>query len=306
MGDAMKKLILGSVALAAILAGPAMAADLKVKAPVLKAPPPAPVYSWSGFYIGVNAGYTWNDDSVTVLTANVFDNTAALSVLGATYGPTAAVASTGILSTKTRSFIGGGQIGYNHQTGSLVTGIEADFQGVASGDSSTLINVAPRIGFFPPNTVAAAIVASQRLDDIGTVRGRLGFLFAPSVLAYATGGLAYGQVESSTALGGFELPNTGSSSFASFGSISTWRAGWTVGGGLEWAFAHNWSAKAEYLYYDLGTVSYALSPSTAILTGTTTVAFVNTSLSSTRFNGNIVRAGINYKLDWAAPFATRY
>ena len=172
-GDGMKKLILGSVALAAILAGPAMAADRKVKASILKAPPPAPAYKWTGFYAGVNAGYTWNDDSVTVLTANVFNNVAALSPLGLTYGTAAAVASTGILPTNTRSFIGGGQIGYNHQTGSVITGIEADFQGVGSGDSSTLINVAPRI---PPNMVAAAIVASQRLDDIGTVRGRFGFL----------------------------------------------------------------------------------------------------------------------------------
>jgi outer membrane immunogenic protein len=80
------------------------------------------------------------------------------------------------------------------------------------------------------------------------------------------------------------------------GSFSDTRVGWTAGGGLEWLFAPNWSAKAEYLYYDLGAVTYGGSP---IATFTGGALFtLNALQSSTRFNGHVVRAGLNYHFNW--------
>jgi outer membrane immunogenic protein len=82
------------------------------------------------------------------------------------------------------------------------------------------------------------------------------------------------------------------------GSFSDTRFGWTVGGGGEWKFSANWTAKLEYLYYDLGSATYAtggyavdLSPTTFASSGIVSVA----TSTTTRFNGNIARVGLNYK-----------
>jgi outer membrane immunogenic protein len=189
--------------------------------------------------------------------------------------------------------------------GTWLAGVEADIQGVAGGSGSATLNqVAPRIGF-PSNSMTVTLGVSQRITYLGTVRGRLGFLPTPSLLAYVTGGLAYGGVESSTIISGGETPNTGSTNFAGFGNTSSTRTGYTVGAGVEWMFAPKWSLKAEYLYYDLGTVSYASTPMTSFLTGTTTVSFTNQSTSSVRFNGNVARVGVNYQFG-VGPVVARY
>lgn len=233
-----------------------------------------------------------------------FINTGALSPLGVTAGPAAAAGATGNFGVSSRGFIGGVQAGYNFQFRNFVAGIEADFQGVASNGGSTIVTtVTPRTGFFPPNTMVTTVAVTQRLNDLGTLRGRFGFLATPTMWLYATGGLAYGGVQSSTSIATVQNPNTGTDPAAALGSISTARIGWTAGAGAEWAFARNWSVKAEYLYYDLGTASYGTTPLTGILTGTTTTNFIDATSSSIRFNGHIVRVGLNYKFDWAAPAA---
>jgi outer membrane immunogenic protein len=296
----IRRTLLASVG-AIALTGAALAADLRP--PPVYLPPP-PIFTWTGLYVGINAGYTWsNSNTVDVSTVNTFNNTAALSAVGLTYGPAAALGSTDSLPVKTSGFIGGGQIGYNFQfANSFVAGIEADIQGIvgASGSASAF-TVTPRTPFFPPDTVATSLFVTKRIDYLGTLRGRLGFLVTPTLLAYGTGGLAYGGVRSSTSISGAEVPNTGSTDFAGFGSLSNSRVGWTAGGGLEWLFAPNWSVKVEYLYYDLGRASFSLSPLTTFLTGTNTVTFTNASQSSTRFNGNVVRAGLNYHFILAPP-----
>jgi outer membrane immunogenic protein len=121
------------------------------------------------------------------------------------------------------------------------------------------------------------------------------------VLLYGTGGLAYGGVKASTAI--FQSNNDcvffpGSclqGSTASAGSFSQTRAGWTAGAGLEWLFATKWSAKVEYLHYDLGSVTFAngalvTGPGTTPDGGQVAVA----SSSNAKFSGEIVRAGVNY------------
>jgi len=174
-------------------------------------------------------------------------------------------------------FIGGVEAGYNWQMSpSWLIGIEADFQG---SDINGSVNVAGPfniVGFGPVG--GASYIASERLNYFGTIRPRVGFVMNQALI-YATGGLAYGGGNVSDDLIGTGVSYPASSSFT--------RAGWTVGGGVEYAFAPNWSAKLEGLYYDLGRVS--------VLAGSTQAATGFTFGKGFDVNGGIVRVGVNYK-----------
>jgi outer membrane immunogenic protein len=267
----MKKFVLAAIASGALIM-PALAADLAPR-PVYKAPPPPPpvVWSWTGWYIGSNFGWAGSTD-------NTITNTGAdtgPAGLGAFLGAGGIPASVGISRS---GFIGGGQIGYNYQwTPSWVVGLEADFDGLANS-SSTVITAFPGNAALPPAQSGFA----RALDTLGTVRARVGYLTSPSLLWYATGGLAYGETKLASA---FACATCGVPVAAS-GLADNWQVGWTVGAGVEWRFAPQWSVKAEYLYVDLGSISntipYNYGPSSSL-----------TSTYSER--DNIVRAGINYK-----------
>jgi len=307
----------------ALSAGAALASDL----PSRKEPPPPPYFApervanWTGFYVGVNAGGTWSQsDSVNVSSASILTADPALNLFAVPTSGAAALAASGTVPSSSSGFIGGGQIGYNWQfNNNFVAGFEADIQGIAGeGGSSTQSNVvtAP-IGYngnpAPNNFVGTTIGASRSLDYIGTVRGRIGYLFTPTLLGYATGGLAYGGVSSRTSIVGSTLGfnlglAAGNAPYFSNGGFSDTRVGWTAGGGLEWMFLPNWSAKFEYLYYDLGSVSYSAGVSASIVQpGALSMLPVGSpfyalaSQSSASFNGHIVRAGLNYHFSWAAP-----
>lgn len=150
-------------------------------------------------------------------------------------------------------FLGGATVGFNHQTDRLVLGIESDISlaGIHGRDSL-------------PSTCLG--VCNTSIDWLGTVRGRAGFS-ADKLLVFATGGLAVGGVDA-------ELKFA-----AGFGRKKT-KLGWTVGGGAEWAVSPNISVKAEYLYVDLGRVSYSFIP------GTTVTASAR--------NNHIARLGFNW------------
>jgi outer membrane immunogenic protein len=269
----MKKFVVTALASAALIM-PALAADLgPAPRPVYKAPPPPPlVWSWTGFYIGSNFGWIGSTDNSITNTGT--DN--GPGGLG-TYLNAGAIPAT--VSASHSNFIGGGQIGYNWQwTPNWVVGLETDFDGIAS-PSTTVIAAFPG---------SAALVPAQSgfaraLDTLGTVRGRAGYLITPSFLWYATGGLAYGETKLQTAFACAAcVPPVFSERLT-----DNWQVGWTVGAGVEWRFAPQWSVKAEYLYVDLGSISntigYAYGP-------------FNSSLTSTyNERDNIVRAGINYK-----------
>jgi outer membrane immunogenic protein len=202
-------------------------------------------------------------------------------------------------------FIGGAQFGYNWQASKFVVGIEADIQGLANSRRTTVVNGAIALGTLVPGagqTVVSTATVSQSLDYLGTVRGRAGLLVTPALLAYATGGFAYGGAKASTSLTQSLVPNSiDVGVWNSVGNFSGVRYGWTAGAGAEWKFSSNWSAKAEYLYYDLGSVSYAGTPIATTIGG---FAFsTNTIQSSTRYNGNIVRVGVNYSFNPAAVVA---
>jgi len=272
---------------AASLSVAAFAADLGRPAPApvyTKAPLAAAQYSWTGLYAGGQAGYGWSPDDV---------NTAANGIgqQPPSPGAIADAAAFGLhFPTAPKGFLGGGTLGYNIQTGQFVWGVEtdlswADIKGTSSQGATVPVAVIP--GIF--GTTAG--VAQQKIDAFGTLRARLGFTPVDRLLVYGTGGLAYGHVESNTNIA--ETHNElGISLTNAVGSASSWRGGWTAGAGLEYAFAPRWTAKAEYLYYDLGSISYN-SSSTTLLFG---VPLFATGVTSTAdFKGNIVRGGINYK-----------
>ena len=252
----MKRLLLGTMAIITLgFAGPAGAAS--------------PAYNWTGFFVGGNLGYGWGTES-NILTFT--DPT--VTVPG--------VIPSGHSNTLT-GFIGGGGVGYNYQLNSVVVGLEADisytyFAGSASSSGA----------FAPIGGPWAALLTSpfsysqsSQLDWFSTVRGRIGLASASNFLIYATGGLAFGRAEATTLLT-FPLV-----SFA--GKESGAKTGWTAGGGVEYALGNQWSAKFEYLYFDLGSL---LVDDAAIPPTPTFKTWADFPL-----HGSIVRVGLNYKLN---------
>jgi outer membrane immunogenic protein len=132
------------------------------------------------------------------------------------------------------------------------------------------------------------------------VRGRLGWLFTPQALVYGTGGLAYGETETSTS-----LSQTGTNGFVGFayGVHSEWLWGWTIGAGLEWKFWSNASLKVEYLHYNLGSVTYTSVPTSAFFPNS-----IGTPLNhaTSDFEGDIIRAGLNWQFNWGFPNVAAY
>lgn len=293
---------LPSLAAALLLAtsGSALAADLATK----KAPPaPLPTPMWKGFYVGLNAGGIWsNSGSANVETYPIYQPLLTNSANSPYY--TSGNGSLNIGSTS--GFIGGGQLGYNWQPGylnnNLVFGFEADIQGVVStGNTTRSVNrISPLSN---GGSLLNSMNANGNMDFFGTVRGRLGYLVMPTLMVYGTGGLAYGNVSYSVNLSQNGLAASGDANQIAWGSgyYSNVQVGWTAGGGAEWMFMPNWSAKVEYLYYDLGDNNLAIN-TTASGLGTGAAAPLNALTPFTSSNiqghptGNLVRAGVNYHL----------
>ena len=241
--------------------------------------PPLLSTNWNGLYLGLNAGYAWNGD-----TATNFNYTGS-------GGGFVALSAAGALPTgfnlSNNGFMGGGQIGYNYQiSDKLVAGVESDIEGMAVG-----VGAANWFAASPITYVQG--VRSQH--TFGTVRGRAGFLVTPTLLVFGTSGLAYGEADVSAAWFSPTLKpalNAGGSQLG----YQDMRTGWTGGGGVEWMFLPKWSAKVEYLYYDLGTAT--TTPLQAVYGAKG--QFSNASYQA-RFNGDVVRAGVNYHFGWGAP-----
>ncbi|NPU12932.1 MULTISPECIES: outer membrane protein [Bradyrhizobium] len=203
----MKKILLATVALAA-LAAPAAAADLAARPTYTKAPVLAPVMTWTGFYIGAMGGYANEDADFAAM----------------------------------KGGFAGGTIGYNWQQGAVVFGLEAD---AAWADISA-------------SATALGVTANSKIRDWGTVRGRLGYAFGPTLL-YVTGGYAWADNRITLSAPGISL------------SDSKIHSGWTVGAGAEWMFAPQWSLKGEYLYKSFGGESYTFTGLGTLATGTLNV-----------------------------------
>jgi outer membrane immunogenic protein len=268
----MKKILLSAASIA-ILTGSAIAADLPSRKAPVALPPPL---MWTGFYGGLNIGggfgagggntNAWNRDYL---------NGGVTNSIGSDNN------STGV--------IGGAQVGYNYQLNNItlgkigaIIGAEADFQGSSMGGGSgpyygLLYNNNNLNAPFIPGWVGSGV----NVPWFGTVRGRLGLTITPTILIYGTGGFAYAQVQRN---GGWY-------------QNSATQTGWTAGGGVEWMFMPNWSAKAEYLYSDVA--------------GSNSNTWTNVGLSLNNVNNhtrwNTVRAGVNYHFNWgAAPVVAKY
>jgi outer membrane immunogenic protein len=243
------------------------AADMA--APVYKAPPPpAPIFSWTGFYVGGNAGAEWTRSNFT----SFLDPTGGFFT-AASY---AFINSMGNGSAHRTGFIGGGQAGYNWQTGNFVIGLEGDIDWLSASATFNTAGLTPG----GSNVTMSNSLAPRWL---ATVRPRVG-VAVNQLLLYATGGLA---VLNSTYTQTFTNV-TGGTPGGGGSNTNTTKAGWVVGGGAEYAFTHNWSVKAEYLYSKFSGVSTAgfVVPGP----GFTPIALTGTPSQSIQ----IARAGLNY------------
>jgi outer membrane immunogenic protein len=270
----MKSRLLRGVALPVLLAGPAMAADLPVKAPPAPASLPVAISDWTGFYVGLNAGGAWASADPNTSTSCVPALGFPMSYVRCIDTPLVDAAGTGSMSSS--SFTGGGQIGYNWQSNNTVLGVEVDFDSLhirASRQGSHLYTGLGS-GFTVTNSVST--------DWLFTARGRLGWAFN-NLLAYATGGLALTNLGAANT---FQDPLV-----TATWNTSTDKVGWTVGGGLEWALNRNWSVKAEYLYVKFASIN----ASGFIVATTPPPGYANAIGTSTDLTAHIARAGVNYK-----------
>ena len=264
------------------------------------APPSPPVYGWTGWYFGLNVGGTWGGGSVDTTASNSEYCPPGSCGKALDFANASIQGATGEFPLRTDGFIGGGQFGYNWQLADrVVAGFEADFQGLAGAGKSSATSASFDVSGFANHSVSTDLSVSKSIDFLGTVRGRLGYLVEPRLLVFGTAGFAYGHVKSSLAISQ-NLVGSGLGSLeTSIGTAlntSRMQGGWTLGGGFEWMFASSWTAKVEYLHYDLGSVTSAGQIADRIVSPSppTTYYFVNDVQSTTRFYGDIVRVGLNY------------
>ena len=250
-------------------------------------PTVAVVYDWTGFYVGANLGGSLGRSNANFVFA------------GTPFGST---------SQGMDGVLGGVQAGYNWQYRRVVFGLEADIQATTQKGNSDLIDFIPGTAGTPgtpaipcifidgPNTpcqpgtgipavpgipgvsaVTGLVNYQNKLPWFGTFRGRIGYTPAERWLIYATGGLAYGEVDTVTRL------TIGGLSAAISTNAVKW--GWTIGAGVEAAIGGGWTAKVEYLYIDFGNVTDAMV-GIAPITPVATLSHVT---------DNIVRVGVNYR-----------
>jgi len=265
----MKRLFLAIAAVTAV-ASAASAADLPGRAAVVAPSFAAPAFTWTGFYVGAHAGYTWSDADVKL--ANVGGNLLPIDVRNGVF-PTS-------ISVDREGFMGGVQGGYNMQFGMFVVGGEADISWTDSQDNTvfSVIDPAP-----PPWPFSGALINSTfgtQLDWLATFRLR-GGIAVDRALFFVTGGVAGGEVTNTFGIG---IPGIG---YNKTWTRSDTEWGWTVGAGMEYALTNNISLKAEYLYYDLGDRTIHASDPANFGPEFIDYKFKN--------DGSIVRGGVNVR-----------
>ncbi len=273
----------------------ALAADLPVKAP-----PVAPIVStWTGCYVGANAGWIGSETPYDLAMGGAFRSSAS-SPFRTDDAARAALSHS--YSVRESGFTGGGQLGCNFQMGSSwVFGAEGDVNGAGLSHSINATYGATT-GTLASNAHSESL--TTRLDWYSTVRGRVGFLVTPNLLLYGTGGVAIGHFEQDATVTFASDPAVRLQNFNFAGSASPTLTGLVYGGGAEYALPNNWTIKAEYLRLDFGSRNYSATCA-ATVTGCAPVAsvpFVWTVYS--RLREDIVRIGVNYRFN--GPIVARY
>lgn len=262
--------------------------------------PSAAPYKWAGFYFGIDGAYGAGDRSVD------WSGNAATE---ATYLSSGGVARSVV--TRPEGFLGGLHLGYDRQFGRFVAGIETDFAfanihdiATATGGTMTIVDPSNLPLYTASNHPQFVSSAGQALHALGTLRGRLGVLATDQLLIYGTGGVAYGHASMSAAVnntGTYTEFFTASDNVLFFtqqypacrdicasSSASRWLVGGTVGAGLEYALFDRWTARFEYLYYNLGKMSVTVAdprfPAQAFT-------------ASALFAGQVARVGLTYRFD---------
>ncbi len=223
------------------------------------------VFSWTGFYLGAHAGVLFNDTEV--------------DTIGLAPGNITNVridARPGRVDFEDEGFMGGGQIGYNHQMGPWVVGVEADISGTDLDDSTRFLGTpTPNVPGAPnPSTFV------QSMDYFGTVRGRIGYAH-DRWLGYVTGGYAYADIETDV------IFLTGANQLQFRGRGSETVDGYTIGGGVEYAWSNHVTFKGEGLYYDLDDSTVFVDNIPGVGAGAYSSSFEN--------DGVLVRGGVNFK-----------
>ena len=242
----MKKFLFASVVLAALGAtAPALSADLGARPYYNKAAPvyAAPLYNWTGFYIGGHIG-------------GAFASSSNFNSL--------------VLSDYSARLLGGVQAGADWQFApNWVIGVEGQYSWLGKN----ALNAS-----FP-----GGYVYNNDQRGLGSITGRVGYTWGPG-LVYVKGGYAYSDNRESLALAGVPV---------AFTLDKNHRSGYTVGAGVEYMFAPNWSAKAEYQYYDFGKTTFNAGPP-------------DIAGRSFRNDEHTVKLGVNYRFGWGGPVAARY
>jgi outer membrane immunogenic protein len=262
-GTMRLKLLAAAIA-GSVVAGGALAADL----PTYKAPPayvaPPPVWSWTGCHVGANIGYGWQANQV--------------------YDPQT---SAGAGSDTSDGLVGGGQVGCDYQASTWVLGVQGMLDGAGVNGSH----------IYPPPNGDPGETLGFNTSWVATETGRIGYLLMPQALAYFRGGLAEAGVRYTDV-----DPNVSAISPYS-GSESATRVGWTIGGGVEYSFARNWSVFAEYDYIGFGSQNATLTYTAPNPANAKPYTYRETNDLQT------LLVGLNFKFDWTAspaPVSAKY
>jgi outer membrane immunogenic protein len=249
---------LAGAAAGVLLAGsPAIAADLT---PV---PPPAPVFTWTGFELGLHVG--GGSDRTRVNLYDLYDFSDSYNSTGA---------------------FGGAHVGFNYQLmGPLVIGVQGEYNFAGLIGNSSAV---------PLNYLATSV------REFGSADARIGYAF-DHLLVYAIGGFAYGDIRNTINFQGFPgFPAPYITGYPVNRFFAANRYGFDVGGGLEYNFYGNWTARLEYRYYDFGTRGFA----DAGFAAPVSIAIPNHSSQETMQTGRI---GLTYKFAWpSTPVVAKY
>lgn len=251
----LKSVVLG----VALLAGTALAASAQEQ--------------WHGFYVGLNAGYSFGSSDVS--TTTVFSPTGYFA-----QSSVDTINKDGVGKLSPSGFIGGATVGWNISKGKTLFGLEGDYDYLSASDSRSVTTVYPD---FSPSTYTLS--QTVKANWLATVRLRFG-IAKPDMLWYLTGGAAFAGLKMSETFTDTFGPSDQS------GSKSDTRTGWTVGAGAEKSLgaSHKWSLKLEYLYADLGKMTFTGGVLSDDGDPQPDSPFTNTA----KLTENVVRLGFNY------------